>query len=71
MKSPKMSRDVLFVPLYLRSFNVSEKIIVTLLIFISSVTVSLIPFACALTNTAEPTTNSIYSSEAELWRVFG
>jgi hypothetical protein len=71
MKSPKMSRDVLYVPLYLRSFNVSEKMLLALLIFISSITVGLIPIIYASTNTVEPTTTPIYSSEAELWGIFG
>ena len=71
MKSPKMSRDVLCVPLYLRSFNVSEKIAVVLLIFISSIAVGLIPVVCALIDTSEQTTTPIYSSEAELWKTLG
>lgn len=71
MKSPKMSRDVLYVPLYLRSFNASEKIAVVLLIVISSITVGLLPIIYSLTNTSEPTTTTIYSSEADLWGVFG
>ncbi len=71
MKSPRMSRDVLYVPLYLRSFNVSEKIIVTLLIFISSLAVSLIPLVISSTQTPEPSTTRIYSGEAELWEILG
>lgn len=69
MKSPRMSRDVLYVPFYLRHFNVSEKIIIALLVFISSITVSLIPIIYASTNTTEQTT--IYSGEADLWRILG
>ena len=71
MKSPKMSRDTLYVPFYLRHFNASEKIIIASLVFISSITVGLIPIIYALTNTTEATTTPIYSSEVELWRIFG
>lgn len=70
MKSPKISRHTLYVPFYLRHFNASEKIIIALLVFISSIAVGLIPIIYALTNTEEPTTNSIYRSETELWRIF-
>ena len=70
MKSPKMSRDTLYVPFYLRHFNVSEKTIIALLVFISSITVGLIPIIYAWTNT-KPTTTPIYSSEVELWRTLG
>ncbi len=71
MKSPKMSRDTLYVPFYLRHFNVSEKIIIALLVFISSITVGLIPIIYALTNTTEPTTTPIYRGEVELWKILG
>ncbi|BAY82133.1 hypothetical protein NIES267_16120 [Calothrix parasitica NIES-267] len=73
MKSTKMSNSVLYVPFYLRSFSVSEKIIITLFIFISSVAVSLIPFALVLnsTGTSEPNTTEIFSNEAKLWGVLG
>ena len=71
MKSPKMSRDTLYVPFYLRHFNVSEKIIIALLVFISSITVGLIPIIYALTDKAEQTTTPIYSGEVELWRILG
>ena len=71
MKSPRMSRDVLFVPLYLRSFNLNEKIAVVLLIFISSISVGLIPIVFASTDTSEQTPTKVYSSEAELWGIFG
>lgn len=71
MKSPRISRDVLYIPLYLRSFNLSEKIIVALLIFISSLTVGLIPIVFSSTDTTKPTTTTVYSSEAELWRGLG
>ena len=70
MKSPKMSRDVLYVPLYLRILNVREKILVALLVLTSSITVGLIPIIYASINTNEPTTTPIYSSETELWRIF-
>ncbi len=71
MKSPKMSRDTLYVPLYLRRLNVSEKLAVALLVFISSITVGLMPIIYALTSTTETTTTPIYSSEVELWRILG
>ena len=71
MKSRRTSRDVLYIPFYLRHFNVSEKIIIALLVFISSITAGLIPIIYVSTNTAEPTTTTIYSSEAELWGIFG
>ncbi|WP_019508525.1 hypothetical protein [Pleurocapsa sp. PCC 7319] len=71
MKSPKMSPDVLYVPLYLRSFNIGEKIILTLLIFVSAIAVGSIPLVLSLTGTPEQTTTTIYSSEAELWRILG
>ncbi len=71
MKSPKMSNDLLFVPLYLRSFNVSEKVIVVLLIFISSLTIGLLPIVYGLSDTSKQSTTPIYSGEAELWQVFG
>lgn len=71
MKSPKMSRDVLYVPLYLRSLNVSEKTAVALLVFISSITVASLPIIYASINTTEATTTPIYSSETELWRILG
>jgi len=71
MKSPRTSRDTLYVPFYLRHFNASEKTIIALLVFISSITVGLIPIICASTNTTESTTSSIYSSEVELWRILG
>jgi hypothetical protein len=71
MKSPKMPNDLLFVPLYLRSFNVSEKVIVVLLIFIGSLTVGLLPVVYGLSDTSKQSTTPIYSSEAELWQVFG
>jgi hypothetical protein len=70
-KSPKMSSELLFVPLYLRSFNVSEKVIIVLLILLSSLTVGLLPIVYGLTDTSKQSTTPIYSSEAELWRVFG
>ena len=69
MRSPRMSRELLYVPLYLRSFNVSEKIIVALLIFTSSIAVGSIPLILSSTQTPEPTTTKIYSSEAELWKI--
>ena len=69
MKSRRTSRDVLYVPFYLRHFNVYEKIIIALLVFISSITVGLIPIIYASTDKAEQTT--IYRSEVELWRIFG
>ena len=69
MKSRRTSRDVLYVPSYLRHFNVSEKIIIALLVFISSITASLIPIIYAST-IAKPTTTPIYSSEVE-WRILG
>lgn len=71
MKSPRMSRDVLYVPLYLRSFNVSEKIIVALLIFISSLAVASVPLVISSIQTLEPNTTMIYSTEAELWGILG
>ncbi|MEM8677363.1 MAG: hypothetical protein AAGF83_26415 [Cyanobacteria bacterium P01_G01_bin.67] len=71
MKFRRASRDVLYVPLYLRSFNVTEKVIVTVLIFLGSISVGLIPLANASINTAETTTTKIDNSEAELWRSFG
>ena len=71
MKSPKTSRETLYVPFYLRHFNVSEKIIIASLVFISSITVGLIPIIYALTNTTEPTTTPIYTGEVELWRIVG
>lgn len=71
MKFRRTSRDTLYVPFYLRHFNVSEKIIIALLVFISSITAGLIPLIHASTNTTEPTTTPIYSSEAELWGIFG
>lgn len=70
MKSPKMSRDVLYVPLYLRRLNVSEKTAVALLVFISSITMGLIPIIYASTNT-KATTTPIYTGEVELWRILG
>ena len=71
MKSRRTSRDVLYVPFYLRHFNVSEKIIIASLVFISSITVGLIPIIYALTNTTEATTAPIYRGEVELWRILG
>lgn len=71
MKSRRTSRDALCVPFYLRHFNISEKTIITLLVFISSITVSLIPIIYTSTNTTEQTTTPIYRSEVELWRIFG
>ena len=71
MKSLRTSHDVLYVPFYLRHFNVSEKIIIALLVFISSTTVGLIPIIYASTNTTEPITSSIYTSEVELWKILG
>lgn len=71
MKSPKMSRDVLYVPLYLRNLSLSEKISVALLVFISSMTVGLIPIIHASSNPDKSTTKPIYSSEVELWRILG
>ena len=71
MKSPRMSRDVLYVPLYLRSFNVSEKVIVAFLVFISAIAVGSIPLFLSSTGTSESTTTRIYSGEAELWGVLG
>ncbi len=71
MKSRKMSHDVLYVPLYLRILSLREKILLASLIVTSSVTVSLIPIIHASTSTGKPITKTIYSSEAELWRVLG
>ena len=71
MRSPKMPRDTLYVPLYLRRLNVSEKKVVALLVFISSITMGSIPIVYASTNMVEPTTTPIYSSEVELWRILG
>ena len=69
MKSPKMSCDVLYVPFYLRHFNASEKIIIAVVAFISSITVGLIPIIYASTNTKEAGETPIYTSEVELWRI--
>ena len=69
MKSRRMSRDTLYVPFYLRHFNVSEKIIIASLVFISSITVGLIPIIYALTNTTEATKTPAYRGEVELWKV--
>ncbi|MBE9046509.1 hypothetical protein IQ255_19200 [Pleurocapsales cyanobacterium LEGE 10410] len=71
MKSSKMSPETLYVPFYLRHFNASEKIIIALLVFVSSIAVGLIPIVYASTNTVESTTTPIYSSEVDLWRVLG
>ena len=74
MKSPKMSGDTLYVPFYLRHFNVSEKIIIALSIFISSIAVSSIPLVLitfSSTQTPEPITTKIHSSEAQVWGVLG
>ena len=71
MKSPKMSRDTLYVPFYLRHFKANEKIIIALLVFVSSIAVGFMPIIYALTNTTEPTTTPIYRSEVELWRILG
>ena len=73
MKSTKMSQDVLYVPFYLRSFSVIEKIIIALSIFISSMAVSSIPLVVIVfssTKTPEPTTTKIYNGEAELQKMF-
>ena len=71
MKSRRPSRDVLYVPFYLRHFNVSEKIIIASLVVLSSITVSLVPIIYASINTTEPTTTPIYKSEVDLWRILG
>lgn len=71
MRFRRASRDVLYVPFYLRHFNVSEKIILALLIFFSSMAVGVMPIVYAFTHKIESNSQSIYSGEAELWRVFG
>ena len=74
IKSFKKSRDVLCVPFYLRHFNLCEKIIIALSIFISSMTVSSIPLvviAFSSTSSPETTTTEINSSEAELLDLIG
>ena len=73
-KSSKASRDVLYVPFYLRHFNVCEKTIIVLSIFISSIAVSSIPLAVialSSTQTPEQASTRIYSSEAELSGIVG
>ena len=71
MKTPRIksrkSRDVLYVPFYMRSFSVCEKIIIALSIFVSSMAVSSIPLIVALssTQTPEPTVTTTYNAEAE------
>ena len=72
MKIPRMkflrkSPDVLYVPFYMRSFNVYEKIIIALSFFISSMTVSSIPLlvvALSSSETSEPITMT-HNGEAE------
>lgn len=71
MKSSRISPDTLYVPFYLRHFNASEKIIIALLVSISSIAVGLIPIIYASTNTVESTTTAIYTSEVDLWGVLG
>ena len=74
IKSSKKSSDVLCVPFYLRHFNVCEKIIIALSIFISSMTVSSIPLVViALSSTPSPETTSteIDSAEAGLSDLIG
>ncbi|MEM7761263.1 MAG: hypothetical protein AAF298_24500 [Cyanobacteria bacterium P01_A01_bin.40] len=71
MKFRRASCDVLYVPLYLRSFNVTEKVIVTVLIFLGSLTVGLIPIFSSSTDTIDSTTTKTYSSEVKLWDVLG
>ena len=73
MKTPriKLSRrspDVLYVPFYMRSFSVCEKIIIVLSIFVSSMAVSSIPLGVATlssTQTPESTVTMTHSGEAE------
>ena len=71
MKSPKISREVLYVPIYLRNLSLREKISVALLVFISSITVGLMPIIYASIDTNEVTKTPIYTSEVELWRILG
>ena len=69
MKFSRRSPDVLYVPFYMRSFSIYEKIIIASSFFISSMTVSSIPLvvvALSSTQTPEQTVTRTYSSEAEL-----
>ena len=73
MKTPrirlsKRSPDVLYVPFYMRSFSVCEKIIIALSIFVSSMAVSSIPLvvvAISTTETPEPSITMTHNAETE------
>ena len=71
MKFRKKSDDVLYVPSYLRILSLREKILLASLVLLSSITLGSIPLVYALANMSETAPNPIYSSEVELWRVFG
>ena len=74
MKSSSTSDDVLYVPFYLRHFNVWEKIIIASSIFVSSITVSSIPLvviSLSSTQPPEPTLTKIHRGEADLSSVVG
>ena len=66
-----MSREVLYVPFYLRSFSIGEKMILTFLIFVSAIAISSIPLVLSSTQTSEATTTKTYTNEAELWKTLG
>ena len=68
MKFLRKSPDVLYVPFYMRSFNVYEKMIIALSFFISSMTISSIPLVVAAlssSQTPEPITMT-HNGETEL-----
>ena len=68
MKFFRKSPDVLYVPFYMRSFSVYEKIIIASSFFISSMIVSSIPLvvaAISTTETPEQTITTTYNGETE------
>ena len=70
MKS-RMSRDVLYVPIYLRILSFREKTLLASLILTLSIAMGLVPIIYASSDAVKPDAKSIYSSEAELWKVLG
>ena len=70
MKS-RMSRDVLYVPIYLRILSFREKTLLASLILTLSITMGLLPIVYASSDAVKPSAKPIYSSEAELWKVLG
>ena len=68
MKFFRKSPNVLYVPFYMRSFSIYEKIIIALSFFVSSMIVSSIPLvvaALSTTETPEQIVTTTYNGEAE------